>query len=144
MVIIEPTLTIKGRGFAPGIAEGEALIGNTRISFWGGFDPKTGVIVQDGPLQGKNVAGKILIFISTKGSSGTSGMISLAQRGNNHPLAFVNTEVDCLAVLACSVCNIPMVAELDQDPFQTIADGDYVRVNGETGVIEVYRGGKPR
>jgi predicted aconitase with swiveling domain len=142
MAVIEPII-IQGTGYAPGRAEGEALVGRTRISFWGGFDPKTGTIVQEGPLQNKNVAGKILIFVSTKGSSGTSGMISLAQLGNNHPLAFINTEVDCLASLACSVCNIPMVADLDQDPFHVIKDGDYVRIDGDTGVIEVFKGARP-
>jgi len=130
---------IQGTGYAPGQAEGEALAADTRISFWGGFDPKTGCIVQDGPLQHAKAAGKILVFTSTKGSSGTSGMISLAKRGNLHPLAFINTEVDCMAVLACTVCGIPMIADLDQDPFQVIRTGDYVRVDGDSGRIEVYR-----
>ncbi|MBP1933261.1 aconitase X swivel domain-containing protein [Ammoniphilus resinae] len=139
MVIIETVIRIKGKGFASGIAEGEAVVADTRISFWGGFDPKTGVIVQDGPLKGENISGKIMVFTSTKGSSGTSGMISLAQRGNNHPLAFVNQEVDCMAVLACIVCNIPMVGELEVNPLEYIQTGDYVRVDGDNGVLEVYK-----
>jgi|HigsolmetaAR203D_1030402.scaffolds.fasta_scaffold01669_3 Uncharacterized conserved protein len=130
---------IQGTGYAPGRAEGEALVADTRISFWGGFDPKSGRIVQDGPLEGQSAAGKILVFRSTKGSSGTSGMVAIAKRGGLHPLAFVNTEVDCMAALACIVCEIPMIADLDRDPFTIIRNGDYLRLDGDKGTIEVYR-----
>src|SRR5690625_1485632 len=107
MVIMKPDYTFKGVGLISGYAEGKALVGNTRISFWGGFDPKTGVVLQDGVLKDKNVSNKILLFISSKGSSGTSSRLALAKFEDNHPLALINTEIDELAVLAAEVCNIP-------------------------------------
>jgi len=122
-----------------GVVEAEAIVADTRISFWGGFDPKTGKIVQDGPLKDQDVSGKILVFKSTKGSSGTSGMISLAQRGNNHPLAMVTMETDCMAVLACIVCNLPMISELETSPFGLVQTGDLIRVDGDNGILEVLK-----
>jgi predicted aconitase with swiveling domain len=139
VVIISCVKRIQGVGLVPGLAEGEAIVARTRISFWGGFDPKNGVILQEGPLYQKEVAGKFLVFISTKGSSGTSGMLSLAKKGNNHPAAFVNQEVDEMAVLGCMVNEIPMVGNLLEDPFEFIRTGDYLKVNGSEGFIEIFR-----
>ena len=41
------------RGIVGGIGEGPALMADTRLSFWGGFDPVAGRIVEVGnPLEG--------------------------------------------------------------------------------------------
>jgi hypothetical protein len=34
---------------------------------------------------------------------------------------------------------IPAVTELDQDPLEVIRNGDWVRVDGDRGVVEVLR-----
>jgi len=44
-----------------------------------------------------------------------------------------------MAALACIVCEIPMIADLDRDPFTIIRNGDYLRLDGDKGTIEVYR-----
>jgi len=54
-------------------------------------------------------------------------------------VAFVNTNVDCLAVLGCVVNRIPMVAELERDPFEIIRSGDHVEVDADSGQITVTR-----
>jgi hypothetical protein len=81
----------------------------------------------------------VLVVESTKGSSATPLVIGLAHGEGNAPVAFVNTNVDCLAVLGCVVHGIPMVAELETEPFGVIRTGDHLRVDADAGTIVVTR-----
>ncbi|MBC7341804.1 MAG: DUF126 domain-containing protein [Clostridia bacterium] len=136
-----PTIIkLQGKGRVKGVAEGEALVCRERISFWGGFNPFTGQIVEIGhPLHGQSVKGKVLVFISSKGSTAGSTVVSLAGLLGNVPAAMINSEIDDLAVQSCIACGLPLISDLDADPFEAIATGDYVRVDGEKGTVEVTK-----
>src|SRR5690606_25772903 len=57
------TFVLRGRCVVPGVAEGEALVTNERISGWGGVDPRNGTVVETRhELRGQSFAGKILVF----------------------------------------------------------------------------------
>ena len=134
------TIEIRCRGLVKGKAQGEALVAPTTLSFWGEVDPVSGRVIAAGhPLEGETLRGKILVIQSTKGSSATPLVIGLAHSEGNAPAAFVNTRVDCLAVLGCVVNQIPMVAELEGDPFELIRSGDYVEVDADSGRIVVTK-----
>lgn len=131
-------LVIRCRGLVRGKAEGEALVAPAALSFWGEVDPMAGRIIATGhPLEGETLGGKVLVIRSTRGSSGTPLVIGLAHEQGNAPAAMVNTEVDALAVLGCVVNRIPMVAELDRDPFEVIQTGDQLLVDADEGRIVV-------
>ena len=50
---------MKGRIISRGIVKGEALVTSQPISFYGGVNPDTGIIVEKGhELEGKNIKGK--------------------------------------------------------------------------------------
>ena len=123
-----------------GYAEGEALVADTTLSFWGEVDAITGKVIGVGhPLEGISLGGRVLVIRSTKGSSGTPMILNLAQLEGNAPAAFVNVEVDGLAALGCIVNEIPMMTELERDPFELIATGDHVVVDADEGVLRVTR-----
>ena len=131
---------IKCRGVVKGQAEGEALVAPTTLSFWGEVDPISGTVIASGhPLEGESLGGKVLVVESTKGSSATPLVIGLARGEGNAPVAFVNVNVDALAVLGCVVNEIPMVAELERDPFEIIEMGDHVRVDADNGTITITK-----
>lgn len=133
-------VVIKCRGVVKGQAEGEALVAPTTLSFWGEVDPISGTVIASGhPLEGESLGGKVLVVESTKGSSATPLVIGLARREGNAPVAFVNVNVDALAVLGCVVNEIPMVAELERDPFEIIETGDHVRVDADNGTITITK-----
>jgi predicted aconitase with swiveling domain len=135
------TIEIRCRGLVKGKAEGEALVAPTTLSFWGEVDPVSGRVIASGhPLEGQTLRGKVLVIRSTKGSSATPLVIGLAHREGNAPVAFVNTDVDCLAALGCVVNEIPMVAHLEQDPFAVIESGDHVEVDADGGRVVVTKG----
>ena len=134
------TIDIRGHGVVKGYAAGEALVADTTLSFWGEVDAITGKVIGVGhPLEGISLGGRVLVIRSTKGSSGTPMVLNLAQLEGNAPAAFVNVEVDGLAALGCIVNEIPMMTELERDPFELIATGDHVEVDADEGVLRVTR-----
>ena len=63
-------MELKGRTIYRGTGEGEALTTTQPISFYGGVDPNTGVVIEKGhELQGQSVKGKVLVFPTGKGST---------------------------------------------------------------------------
>jgi predicted aconitase with swiveling domain len=128
-----------GRRVVGGYGEGPALVADTYISFWGGFDPVSGKIIEVGhPLEGECVKGKVVVFRSTKGSSGSSRILRLTKKTGQFPAAFINTELDELSVLSCVAQRLPLVTDLDADPYEAIQTGDWVKVDADRGVVEVF------
>jgi predicted aconitase with swiveling domain len=135
------TIEIKGRAVAKGRSEGEALVSDSMLSFWGEVDPVTGKVLAVGhPLQGQCLRGRVLVIRSTKGSSATPMVLNLAKLEGNAPAAFVNVDVDSLAALGCIVNGIPMITDLERNPFEIIRTGDRVIVDADAGLIRITRG----
>ena len=131
---------LKGRGIVKGQAEGEALVADATLSFWGEVDAVTGRVIGMGhPLEGESLRGRVLIIRSTKGSSATPLTLDLAKLEGNAPVAFINVEIDSLAVLGCIVNSIPMMTDLEQNPFICIRTGDRVLVDATRGFVRVTR-----
>jgi predicted aconitase with swiveling domain len=66
-------------------------------------------------------------------------MLRLASLEGNAPVAMVNVEVDGLAALGCIVNGIPMMTDLEVDPFEAIATGDEVIVDADLEVLQVVK-----
>jgi len=61
---------MKGRGVAPGRAEGEAVVSRRPFMFAHGIDPGTGDVTDvRSDIAGRNLKGKVLVFPSGKGST---------------------------------------------------------------------------
>lgn len=70
------TSPIKGKPLVDGFASAEVLFSDVPISFMGGVDPATGIVIDTHhPLQGQCVTGKILAIPSSRGSCGGSGVL---------------------------------------------------------------------
>jgi len=127
-------MILKGRAIAKGIGKGEALVSPTPISFLGGVDAKTGVVVEKGhALEGKCIAGKVLVFPQGKGSTvGSYVMYQLAKNGKA-PAAIVNEKAEIIVAVGAIVAGIPMVDGLEPGKFK---DGEVLKVDGSAGVVE--------
>jgi predicted aconitase with swiveling domain len=126
-----------GRPIAPGLAEGEALVSAENISFFGGVDPESGTVAEKGHhLEGRTVAGKILVFPTGKGSTvGSYTLYRLAKAGRA-PAAVVNAECEPIVAVGCILAGIPCV---DHVPIGRISTGDHLRIDGATGRVELLR-----
>ena len=78
-----------------GIASGPTLVLMAPLSFWGAFDPRTGMIVDTHhPQRGACLAGHILLLPETRGSGGTPGGIAEAIRRGTGPLGIILMKAD--------------------------------------------------
>ena len=100
----------------------------------------TGKITEVGnPLEGERIKGKVVIFRSTKGSSGSSRILRIARITDKFPAAFINIELDELSVLSWVAQKLPLVVDLECDPFETIQTGDWVTVNADRSIVKIRR-----
>lgn len=129
-----------------GVVEGEALVTRQPLCLYDSLDPKSGLIVnRRHELCGQNVSGKIFVFPHGTGSSTTAATILEASRRNKAPKAIVNLETEPViavgAVLAEKLYGniIPIVDKPDKNPMEFIDNGDLVRVDANSGTIEITK-----
>jgi len=129
---------MKGRTIMTGTAEGLALVSNSPISFYGGVDARTGVIIEQGhELEGQCVSGRVLVFPCGKGSTVGSYVIYGLQKNGAAPLAIVNGETETIIATGTILAGIPCVDGID---IERIATGDLVRVDGAAATVERRKG----
>jgi hypothetical protein len=132
-------ITLQGQVIIDGEVTGEALVSNEPLSFWGGYDYQTGLIIdQRHPLAGQRAAGRILALPFTRGSSTTTAVLLEAVKAGTAPAAILTTNPDSFFALASIVAD-----EMYQLPIPLIAlsTADFERLR--TGqMITVQAGGK--
>jgi predicted aconitase with swiveling domain len=123
-------MELKGRIISKGVTEGEALVTSQPISFYGGVDPNTGVIIEKGhELQGISVKGKILVFPQGKGSTVGSYTLYRLKKNNVAPLGMVNKECETIIAVGAIISEIPCVDKIDITQIKT---GNKVRIDNGT------------
>ena len=128
-------MKLHGRKIYQGTAPGEALVTSMGISFFGGVDPDTGVIVETGhELEGQSISGKVLVFPTGKGSTVGSYTLYRLKRNGLAPAAIVNAQCETITAVGCIIAEIPCV---DQIPIDQLTTGMSVHVDGEAGTIDL-------
>lgn len=71
-------------------AEGPVVVLDEPLSFWGSFDPKTGIILDvHHPQRGACLTGAVLLMQETRGSGSAPGAIAEAIRLGTAPAAII-------------------------------------------------------
>src|SRR5215213_2747435 len=137
-------LTLQGRVIIRGEARGKALVSHEPLSFWGGYDWKTGEIIdRRHGLSGSIAKDKILAVPFTRGSSTTTAVLLEAIRAGTAPAAILTTDTDFFFALASVVAEelygspLPLIA-LTQRDFETLRTGDELLLK-ENGEVIIYR-----
>jgi uncharacterized protein len=133
-------IILHGRCVVPGSAAGEALVSREAISGWGGMDFNTGVITErHHPLLGQSFAGRVLVFVGAKGSSGWSHYFNLARHAGVAPKAMVFNRMSTKVALGAVVSRVPSVTDLDANPLEVIETGDWAEVDATQGLVVVTK-----
>jgi predicted aconitase with swiveling domain len=128
-------MILQGRSIYQGIVYGEALTTKMRISFYGGVDPESGVILEKGhELQGISISGKILVFPTGKGSTVGSYTLYRLSKNGIAPAAIINSSCETITAVGCIISEIPCI---DQIVIDNIKTGMKLRVDGNQGIIEI-------
>lgn len=135
-------IIIQGKSFIEGSANGIALATNEPLSFWGGYDWKTGEIIdRRHPLSGMIAKDKVLVIPFTRGSSTTTAVLLEAIRAKTAPKAIITTSTDFFFALASVVADelyqmpLPLIAVNEKD-FSQIKTGDEIKID-DKGIITI-------
>jgi len=132
-------IVLKGRKVIGGVAEGEALVSHKPLMGFGNINIRGGFTVErNHPLYEVPFKGKVLVFPEPRGSGGFVGYGMTAQFGKN-PVAFLYRRGNNLTVFAAMNMKVPTVTDFDKDPLEVIETGDFVRVDGDKGIVEVFK-----
>jgi len=133
--IIQATLVVAGS------AQGELLISDEALSFWGGYDHESGEIIdRRHPLSGKNAAGKIFGVPFSRGSSTTTAVLLEAVRAGKAPAAIITTRKDAFFALASIVADemylVPIpIAVVPKVQFGRLKNGDWLELDEDGRIV---------
>jgi uncharacterized protein len=109
---------------ASGATSGAPLRLDEPLSFWGGLDPTTGLVIdRHHPQQGENVAGRVLMMPTGRGSSSGSASLAEAIRLGVGPAAILMLQRDPIVIVGAMVaaelygreCPVLLASALDWD-----------------------------
>ena len=118
-----------------------ALALTAPISFWGGVDPKTGLVADPRhPQNGQLIAGKVLFVPETVGSSSAAAILLELVHGKRAPAAIVLHEPDAILLLGLIVARemgyeTPIALRLDRGHYGELS-GRKIAVS-EKGLLSV-------
>jgi len=128
---------MRGQPLVTGEAAGAALVASEPLSFWGGYDYRSGEIIdRRHPLSGVVSAGRILALPHARGSSTTTAVLLEAVRAGTAPAAMLTSGPDTFFALAAIVAGemygrwFP-VAQLSPEDFARLRTGMHVAVAGD-------------
>jgi predicted aconitase with swiveling domain len=135
---------LQSQAVVAGSARAVALAADAALSFWGGFDPETGIIIdRRHPLTGSLATGLVLVIPSGRGSCSGSGVLLEAIHNGTAPAAIITSRLDPVIGLGCILGDElyarhpPMVVIPDQDRL-LIETGDLIEVD-DHGLVTVTK-----
>jgi predicted aconitase with swiveling domain len=134
---------VKCRPLVAGHGRGKILTTQQNISFWGGVDPATGMIIDPRhELFNQSITGRILAFPYGKGSAAAPLVLLELAKQTTAPAAIINIETDPLLVAGPIISkhfygtSIPVVA-LARKAFDRLQTGQAATVDGVKGEIVI-------
>jgi len=131
-------MEIKCRKISEGKVDGEVMVSKDSVCFYL-VEPETGVVVEKNhDIEGKSIAGKILVMPSGKGSSvvQADGLFKLA-KNDKAPKAMIIEHADTVLVTGAIIMEIPMVHKVEAKFYKTVLDGDVVSLDADKGIIRL-------
>lgn len=136
-------ITLKCHKISGGVAEGEALVTDRPLSFYAGaISNEEGLIRIDGhPLAGETIGGKVLVYDTDIFTTGASlSFYSKKTVFNTAPVAVICRQFHGIGAGAVIYTNTPAVDKIEGGkPWDFIETGDWVKVDADSGVIEVTK-----
>ena len=129
--------TAKARPMVKRKARGRALVCHEAFSFLGDVDMNTGEIIARGhEHEGRSIAGQVMIYPETKGSSGGCVVLmSLARIGRQPAAIVLEKPADPNIVEGAILAEVALVCEPEEDLIAAVPNEADVTVDGVTGEV---------
>lgn len=96
-----------GRSLVGGEARGEIIVLDEPLSFWGGYEPATGRIIDPShPQHGMSLTGRIVVMAHGRGSSSSASVLAEALRLGTGPAGLVLERPDQILVTGSLVAGL--------------------------------------
>lgn len=132
---------LEGRALIHGSAAGRAIVLEEPLSFWGGFDPASGrVIDRHHPQAGASLTGLIVVMPGGRGSSSSSSVLAEAVRAGTGPAGIVLGSPDSIIALGALVARelygtvLPVVVL--GDSYRTLVSGMSLAISGSRVIVD--------
>jgi len=127
--------TLQCRVLNAGAARGVVIRLDAPLSFWGGYDPSNGTVIdQRHPQAGVTVAGQVIVLPSSRGSAGTPAGVAESLRAGHGPSAIVIASDDVNIAIGAMVADklyassTPVVA-IDLGDLESLHSGQNVSID---------------
>jgi uncharacterized protein len=128
---------------------GRVLVLREGLSLWGGMDPATGELIDaHHPQRGANLAGRVVVMPSGRGSSSSASVLAEAVRAGTAPAAILLGEPDLILSIGSTVAEelygvtVPVLVK-PPARLARIPDGALVRIGPRGGIRRVRRAHEP-
>lgn len=136
-------MQVEARILFDGTAEADVMRLDAPLSFWGGFDPATGVIIDNNhPQKGQCIKNKVLVMPATRGSGGTPGGVAEAIRNGSGPAAVIMGEGDVNVMVGAAVAQqlyglTCPILEVTGPDYETVASARRLRISNGGNIAGV-------
>ena len=132
-------ITLRGHIASRGMAEGEALVYEKPFEFRD-VDPQTGLIDVPGhELFGQEVKNKIMVFPCGCGPSTEEWAPYVLKKSGVAPKGILNISAYSCSTIGAIIADIPMLYGFDRNFLEIIASGDYLKLDGNVGFVQVIK-----
>ncbi|HPD66372.1 MAG TPA: DUF126 domain-containing protein [Bacteroidia bacterium] len=123
--------TYKVRKVVRGNCHAPVLLFPASFSFLGDVDLETAeILVDTGNCKGENLAGKIFVFMETKGSSGGALVLQTLKNIGKAPAALVSVHAPDFNLVEGAILNeIPYASGIDAGFFNDVSNGKMAVLN---------------
>ena len=142
MTLSRTSKSVSGTIYCNGIANAPVLFLEEPLSFWGGYDPQTGKIIdQHHPQVGSAVRNCIMVLPGSRGSAGTPAGLAESIRIGTGPAGIIslNADINFVAGLITATklygIHIPYLT-VAQDDFHYVSQASHLRIK-QNGTIEL-------
>ena len=124
------------RNIAKGKDSGELIVSSEPISFLGGVDPKTGIVIDPNhELKGQSIKDKVLFIPGGKGSTVGSYVIFQMKKNGTAPKAIICLKAEPIIATGAIMSDIPMVDS--PSSVNELVNGVNVEVDCDNSTINV-------
>jgi predicted aconitase with swiveling domain len=123
-----------------GAASGPVLVLDEPLSFWGAFEPRTGVILDvHHPQRGRCLTGAVLLLRESRGSGSSPGAIAEAIRLATAPAAIILLVPDVNLAIGAEVAETlygrtcPVLAVAAED-YETLLAARHLRISADGAI----------
>jgi len=134
---------ITGQTLTPGRAAARCLVLTSPLSFWGGTDSQCRVSDVRHPQFGADLAGRVLVMETGRGSSSSASVLAEQIRTHVAPAAIILGEADPILVVGAMVAfelyglTLPIVV-VERAELSRLSDGLDVRLLAETSTCAIH------